>query len=64
MTQAALWSYFQNDRGQSFSGAETRLRALLRIAEREGRGGRLLNVGAGNGFLELEARPKPAWECC
>jgi SAM-dependent methyltransferase len=56
MTQAALWSYFQNERGESFSGAETRLKALLRIAGREGRGGRLLNVGAGNGFLELEAR--------
>ena len=56
MSQAALWSYFQNERRESFSGAETRLRALLRIAEREGRGARLLNIGAGNGFLELEAR--------
>jgi len=32
------------------------MRALLRIVERERRGGHLLNIGAGNGFLELEAR--------
>jgi len=56
MSQAAMWSYFQNERGESFLGAESRIKALLRITGRECRGGHLLNIGAGNGFLELEAR--------
>jgi len=51
-----MWSYFQNEGRALFLGAENRVKALLRIAGREGGGGHLLNIGAGNGFLELEAR--------
>ncbi len=51
-----MWSYFQNERTDSFLGAESRAKALLRIAGRKCPGGHLLNIGAGNGFLEIEAR--------
>jgi SAM-dependent methyltransferase len=51
-----MWSYIQNERGEAFLGAENRIKALLRVVRRECHGRRLLNIGAGNGFLELEAR--------
>ncbi len=56
MSQAAIWSYFQNEGSDSFRGAESRMKALLQIVARERSGGVLLNIGAGNGFLELEAQ--------
>ncbi len=56
MSPDAMWSYIQNERSEAFLGSESRIKALLRIVRRESRGARLLNIGAGNGFLELEAR--------
>jgi SAM-dependent methyltransferase len=56
MSQATMWSYFQNERSDSFLGAESRVKAVLRIAGHKCPGGHLLNIGAGNGFLEIEAR--------
>jgi SAM-dependent methyltransferase len=56
MSPDAIWSYIQNERGEAFLGSQSRIKAVLRTATRGSHGGHLLNIGAGDGFLELEAR--------
>jgi len=56
MSHEAMWSYFQNETKEVFSGVETRAKALLRIARSEHGAYTLLNIGAGNGYLEFQAQ--------
>ena len=56
MSHEAMWSYFQNEAPDVFMGAETRVRALLRLARSERSISTLLNIGAGNGYLESQAQ--------
>jgi SAM-dependent methyltransferase len=52
----AIWSHMQNDNQDFFLGAATRAKRLLRIAESLQGSGTLLNIGAGNGYLEDRAK--------
>lgn len=58
MDQKLIWDYFQGEGVDSFDGAAGRLRYLLKQALRvTGSQRRLaLNIGTGNGWLEIEAR--------
>ncbi len=63
MNQDKIWDYFQNEGLDSFSDSKVRLGFLFRKARHIAGGNRLrvLNIGAGNGWLEhqcLEAK----WE--
>ncbi len=55
--QRRLWSHFQTSAPETFEGARPRLSYLLGQIDRLKRGGapRVLNVGAGEGFLEEKA---------
>lgn len=55
--QRNLWHYYQNQDQQSFAGASARLDHLLRRANRLKMISRprVLNIGAGNGYLERKA---------
>lgn len=56
MDQTAIWSYLQNERPDVFLGTANRLDSLLRIARKVIGSGNLLNIGAGNCYLEVQAR--------
>jgi SAM-dependent methyltransferase len=53
-----LWSHVQNQRANLFQGSQSRLRALVRRAERFRGAGTLLNIGCGDGFLERAAQQR------
>jgi SAM-dependent methyltransferase len=55
MSQDQMWEHFQSSRINTFDDSCWRLKALLREANSRVRGRSLLNIGCGNGFLELEA---------
>ena len=63
MRQEKIWDYFQDEGIQSFSGSVPRLRFLFWKACKilEGRTPRVLNIGAGNGWLERRCL-KQGWE--
>lgn len=57
--QHKLWSFYQNRHAHSFCGAHARLDYIVRDAVRRGcRSGwaRVLNIGAGDGYLEMRGR--------
>ena len=60
MNQTAIWSYLQNHNEEFFLGASTRATRLLKMAEKRQSAGILLNIGAGNGYLESQAK-KAGW---
>jgi len=53
--QEAIWSYFQNEGQAAFAGAGARLTHLADRAARLAPGGRLLEVGVGNGAFARAA---------
>jgi SAM-dependent methyltransferase len=57
MSQAELWSHFQNEGIHSFDGTKWRHEYLLKYAATSTRlhHERLLNIGCGNGYLERSA---------
>jgi len=56
--QQAIWSYFQQERIGSFDGAYWRLERLVNYAARRHRFPAILNIGIGNGYLELLAQQR------
>jgi SAM-dependent methyltransferase len=54
--QLEFWSHIQNQRADSFLGSHPRLEWLVRHAERFAGQRRLLNIGCGDGYLELAAQ--------
>ena len=50
-TDVALWSHYQIDAAESFRGAHSRQDALFREISRLAPGGRLLEIGFGDGYL-------------
>ena len=56
MSQDQIWEHFQSNRIDTFDDSCWRLRALLREGKNRVRGGSLLNIGCGNGYLELQAQ--------
>jgi 2-polyprenyl-3-methyl-5-hydroxy-6-metoxy-1,4-benzoquinol methylase len=53
---SALWDYYQNSGIESFSRNEPRLRYMFSKAKNlAGKNGKILNIGAGNGWLEKTA---------
>ncbi len=60
---AALWEHFQNEQRELFVGAEPRLNHLLRLASSYRPNiamseSSLLNIGCGNGYMEITAKKK------
>ncbi len=57
LNQDTLWSYFQNELPASFQGAKPRIHFILKRILRSGSHTpvRVLNVGAGDGYLEESA---------
>ncbi|HEY2497217.1 MAG TPA: class I SAM-dependent methyltransferase [Candidatus Angelobacter sp.] len=59
MSQEDLWEHFQNKGVEAFSLAGGRLSSLLSYAESQRHErGVLLNIGCGNGYLELTAKQR------
>jgi SAM-dependent methyltransferase len=56
--QQAIWSYFQQKQISSFDGAYWRLERLVHYAARKHRFPAILNIGIGNGYLELLAHQR------
>lgn len=56
--QQAIWSYFQQERANSFDGAHWRLERLVQYAARRHQFPAILNIGIGNGYLELLAHQR------
>ena len=61
--QARIWAHFQNDLPGSFDGARPRLNYIIKQIARKGTDlfPRLLNIGAGNGYLE-EMAQRSGWD--
>jgi len=53
--QQALWSHFQNERTDLFSGAYWRLQRLVHYAARHYTTPEVVNIGTGDGYLERHA---------
>jgi SAM-dependent methyltransferase len=53
--QQALWSHFQNERTDLFSGAYWRLQQLVQYAARRYKTPEVVNIGTGDGYLERHA---------
>ncbi|MFZ5571244.1 MAG: class I SAM-dependent methyltransferase [Thermodesulfobacteriota bacterium] len=60
LSQDRLWTYYQNESQASFAGAKPRIDFLLKKVVEKSRSGSigLLNIGAGDGYLEETARRK------
>src|SRR5579883_334668 len=56
MDQSAIWAHYQNENPEIFLGGRTRFNGLLKIARAKVGTGSLLNIGAGSGYLELQAQ--------
>ncbi len=57
MNQDKIWAHFQSGEGESFAGANPRLRYLVQTADKliaNQRQVAVLNIGIGNAFLERE----------
>lgn len=62
--QDKIWDWYQNHDRETFSGAASRLDAVLRRAEATcGRPSRTLTVGVGDGYLERSLRAR-GWPAC
>ncbi len=61
--QERVWAHFQTSSPETFEGARPRLDRILRdIGRKKGQAGAgLLNIGAGEGYLEARAR-KMGWQ--
>ena len=53
-----LWSHYQTDQPEVFADSRNRLDHLIRRAEKLSAGRTLLNIGCGDGYLELTARQR------
>jgi SAM-dependent methyltransferase len=54
----ALWAHYQTEHPEVFAASRTRLRFLIRLAERLTPGRCLLNIGCGDGYLERTAQQR------
>jgi len=57
-TQDKIWEHFQNEQADSFKGAQPRLNYLIKtiLHQQKTASSKVLNIGAGDGFLELKAQ--------
>lgn len=53
-----MWSHYQTAQLEVFAASRARLNFLVGLAEKLTRGRSLLNIGAGNGYLEQTARQR------